>query len=132
MQLLDEFGEKYGIIFQIRDDIFDFISTSSKIGKPVGNDIHEGKFTLPLIYAYTHASATEQNEIKKIYQNKDFSDENVKKVVDFAIGKGGIEYAEKRIIDFKIQAEKILENFEDNEAKKALENLLNYSIQRKY
>lgn len=131
MQLLDEFGEKYGIIFQIRDDIFDFISTASKIGKPVGNDIREGKFTLPLIYAYNQSSEKEQKEIKDIYNRKDFTDENVKKVVDFAVSKGGIEYAEKRIIDFKKEAEAILANFENNEAKVALQNLLDYSIQRK-
>ena len=70
MELLDQFGEKYGIIFQIRDDIFDFISTSSKIGKPVGNDIREGKFTLPLIYAYNQANETEQKEIKDIYYRR--------------------------------------------------------------
>ena len=130
LQLLDEFGEKYGIIFQIRDDIFDFISTASKIGKPVGNDIREGKFTLPLIYAYTQASETEQKEIKDTYLRKDFTDENVKKIVDFVISKKGIEYAEKRIIDFKKEAESILANFVDNEAKEALQNLLDYSIQR--
>lgn len=131
LKSLDAFGEKYGIIFQIRDDIFDYISTEATIGKPVGNDVREGKLTLPLIYAYNQGTEEEKKAIKDIYTKKDFTDENVKKVVDFAIQKGGIEYAEKRILDFKKESENILETFGDCEARESLQDLLEYSVQRK-
>lgn len=131
LEMVDKFGDKYGMIFQIRDDIFDYISSEKNIGKPVGNDIREGKITLPLIYAYNHGTADEQKMIKDIYQKKDFTDENVKKIVDYTISKGGIEYAEKRIMDLKIEAEKVLQNFEMNSARETLQSLLDYSVERK-
>lgn len=131
MQNLELFGEKYGILFQMRDDIFDYVSTASKIGKPVGNDIREGKLTLPLIYAYNQGNESEKKLILDIYQKKDFTDENVQQIVDFTLKKGGIEYAEKRILDFKKEAEDILTKFSKNEASESLQYLLDYSVQRK-
>lgn len=131
MQNLELFGEKYGILFQMRDDIFDYVSTASKIGKPVGNDIREGKLTLPLIYAYNQGNESEKKLILDIYQKKDFTDENVQKIIDFTLKKGGIEYAEKRILDFKKEAEDILTKFSKNEASESLQYLLDYSVQRK-
>lgn len=131
MQNLELFGEKYGILFQMRDDIFDYVSTASKIGKPVGNDIREGKLTLPLIYAYNQGNESEKKLILDIYQKKDFTDDNVQQIVDFTLKKGGIEYAEKRILDFKKEAEDILTKFSKNEASESLQYLLDYSVQRK-
>lgn len=130
MQNLELFGEKYGILFQMRDDIFDYVSTASKIGKPVGNDIREGKLTLPLIYAYNQGNESEKKLILDIYQKKDFTDDNVQQIVDFTLKKGGIEYAEKRILDFKKEAEDILAKFNKNEASESLQYLLDYSVQR--
>lgn len=127
---LNEFGNIYGICFQIKDDIFDFISTEKEIGKPVGNDIREGKITLPLLYALNTAEKTEREEYLSIFKNKDFSKENVDKLIKFAIAKGGIEYAKKRMEDFQQEAIKTLDIFEESELKKSLVMVLQHTIER--
>ncbi|MBP7780922.1 MAG: polyprenyl synthetase family protein [Paludibacteraceae bacterium] len=129
--MMRHFGELYGMSFQIRDDIFDYIADEKKIGKPVGNDIREGKVTLPLIYAYNHSTESEQKVVMEILKQKDFSEENVGELINFAIKKGGIEYAQKRMEDFSKEAEKQLETFEESDAKTALQQLICYSTQRK-
>lgn len=126
-----EFGEKYGMLFQIRDDVFDYISSENKIGKPVGNDIREGKITLPLIYALSKADEQEKNKIQNIFRQKDFTKENIDAIISFAIDKGGIEYAQKRMEEYKEEAESLLSGFKDGPAKEGFKTLLKYSLQRK-
>ncbi len=123
------FGELYGICFQIKDDIFDYISSEKEIGKPVGNDIREGKITLPLLYALKNSE--DADEYIKILKDKDFSKENIDKLISFAINNKGIEYAEKRMNEFKNEAVKILDTFEDSDIKKSLIMTLEHTIQRK-
>lgn len=130
VEKLNEFGNIYGICFQIKDDIFDYVSTEKEIGKPVGNDIREGKITLPLLYALNIAQGTEKEEHIKILKEKDFSKENVDKLIRFAIEKGGIEYAKKRMNDFQQEAVKTLDIFADGPLKQSLLLLLQHTIER--
>ncbi|MBR4840441.1 MAG: polyprenyl synthetase family protein [Paludibacteraceae bacterium] len=130
IEKLNEFGKIYGMCFQIKDDIFDYISTEKEIGKPVGNDIREGKITLPLLYALNTAKESEKEEYTDILRKKEFTKENVEKLINFAIEKGGIEYAKKRMDDFQQEAAKTLEIFEDNILKKHLLLTLQHTIER--
>ncbi|MBO4805830.1 MAG: polyprenyl synthetase family protein [Paludibacteraceae bacterium] len=130
IEKLNEFGKIYGMCFQIKDDIFDYISTEKEIGKPVGNDIREGKITLPLLYALNTAKESEKEEYTEILRKKEFTKENVEKLINFAIEKGGIEYAKKRMDDFQQEAAKTLEIFEDNILKKHLLLTLQHTIER--
>jgi octaprenyl-diphosphate synthase len=130
-ELLRKFGEIYGICFQIKDDIFDYISSKKEIGKPVGNDIKEGKITLPLLYALNNAGETVREKYIAILKKQNFSEKNVEKLISFAIENGGIEYAEKQIIDFKNRAVEIIKPFPESEIKEALLLTLEHTTQRK-
>jgi len=131
IEILRKFGEIYGICFQIRDDIFDYISSEKEIGKPVGNDIREGKITLPLLFALNNTTKSIKEEYISILKEHNFSEKNVEKLIAFAIENGGIEYAEKRIIDFRNKAVELIKSFPENEIKEALLLTLEHTIQRK-
>lgn len=126
-----EYGKIYGICFQIKDDIFDYTSSHDEIGKPVGNDIREGKITLPLIYALNNCESSEKNEILDIIKNKRTTDDNIKKIAQFAINKGGIEYAENKMQAYKMEASKLLESVENKEIAESLYQLIDHTIKRK-
>lgn len=125
---IDEFGKAgrmLGIAFQIRDDIFDYYKAD--VGKPTGNDIREGKITLPLIYALDHAPQAVSDEMMKIIRSCDFSPENIELLLEFAKSNGGIEYAWKTIDNLLKEAEQIIENVSiDNEFKIILNLLVMY------
>ncbi len=125
---IDEFGKAgriLGIAFQIRDDIFDYYKAD--VGKPTGNDIREGKITLPLIYALNHAPQELSDEMMKIIRSSDFSAGNIELLLDFAKSNGGIEYARKTIDNLLEEAEQIIENVSiDNEFKITLNLLVMY------
>lgn len=128
---MKSFGELYGIAFQIRDDIFDYISTKETIGKPVGNDIREGKITLPLIYALNNCEPVEKQVIMNIIKQKDFTTDNINEIIEFAKKKGGIEYAEQRLDYYSDKAIECLNIFEDSDMKDSLVNIVNFSRIRK-
>ncbi|MDR1730444.1 MAG: polyprenyl synthetase family protein [Prevotellaceae bacterium] len=130
IDILRKFGEIYGICFQIRDDIFDYISSEKEIGKPVGNDIREGKITLPLLYALNNTGKPVKEEYISILKEQHFSEKNIKKLISFAIENGGIEYAEKRMTDFRNKAVELIKPFPENEIKEALLLTLEHTIQR--
>lgn len=125
------FGEYLGICFQIKDDIFDYQS-DIEIGKPTGNDIRDGKATLPLIYAVLNSQETEASQIRKWLENKDFSSENVQIITDFAIRNGGVEYAITKMNEFKQKAIDELRTFADGEVKQALIKAAEYATAREY
>lgn len=129
-EILRKFGELYGICFQIKDDIFDYISTEKEIGKPVGNDIKEGKITLPLLYAL-NSNDKERDKYIDIISNKNFTKENIEKLIQFSIDNGGIEYAEKRILDFKAECNKILKKIKNIDIRESLSMMLDHTISRK-
>ena len=125
------FGEYTGIAFQIKDDLFDYGSDGETIGKPTGIDIKEKKMTLPLIYALSNASFFEKRKVINVVKNHNENKKKVKEVISFVIEKGGIEYAQKAMNDYKEKALAILKEFEQNEANKALAELVIYTTERK-
>ncbi len=130
INLAKEFGTLTGIAFQIKDDLFDF-GIGDDIGKPTGIDIKEKKMTLPLIYALNKSTWLEKRKIINIIKNHNEESEQVKKVIDFVIEKGGIEYANKIMNEYKTKAIDVLKKLPENSASKSLERLLTYAIERK-
>jgi octaprenyl-diphosphate synthase len=125
-----EFGTMVGIAFQIKDDLFDF-GTDELIGKPTGIDIKEKKMTLPLIYALSQSTWAEKKKIIDLIRNHNNESEQVKKVINFVIAKGGLEYANKIMHEYKEKALAILRDVPHTASKDSLESLINYSIERK-
>lgn len=124
------FGEKVGISFQIKDDLFDY-GSGEDIGKPTGIDIKEKKMTLPLIYALSKATKSEQRRIIRLVKKDKITNAQIKEVIDFVINSGGIEYATEKMNAYKDEALNILEEFPENEARESLKNLVLYTTQRK-
>jgi octaprenyl-diphosphate synthase len=125
------FGEYTGIAFQIKDDLFDYGSDGKTIGKPTGIDIKEKKMTLPLIFALNNASSSDKRRIIKIVKKYNEDKKKVKEVIQFVIEAGGIEYAQRAMNSYKDKALAILKEFEQNEANKALAELVIYTTERK-
>lgn len=125
-----EFGILTGIAFQIKDDLFDF-GTDEDIGKPTGIDIKEKKMTLPLIYALNQSTWTEKRRIINIIKNHNEESEQVKVVIDFVIKKGGIQYANTIMHQYKDKALEVLAQLPDNASRESLKRLLTYAIERK-
>ncbi|MBL4593792.1 MAG: polyprenyl synthetase family protein [Flavobacteriales bacterium] len=124
------FGEYTGIAFQIKDDLFDYGSDGDKIGKPTGIDIKEKKMTLPLIYSLNNATSSEKKKMIRIVKKHNENKKKVKEVINFVIETGGIEYAQKAMNNYKEKALAILKEFEQNEANKALAELVIYTTER--
>jgi octaprenyl-diphosphate synthase len=127
---LREYGENLGIAFQIRDDIFDFISKSSLIGKPVGNDIKEKKVTLPLMYALKQVTEKESDSILKKIKKGKLEKSEIKEIIKFTFDKGGIEYAENTAKRFSDKAKSNLDMLENTPAKESLLKLADFVITR--
>lgn len=123
------FGEKIGLAFQIKDDIFDY-GTPDNIGKPTGNDIRERKMTLPLIYTLNNASKEERNELINIVKRYNENPKKVKRAIQLVIKNGGIEYAHQEMIKLKNEALELIQNIPDSEAKKSLVGLVEYTTKR--
>lgn len=122
-------GENLGMCFQIKDDIFDYYDQGN-IGKPTGNDIREGKITLPLIYALTTAPKTDSDRILALIQSRDFSAETIQQLTDFAKEYKGIEYAYSRMQEIKGDTLALLAGFQDSDAKTSIIQLCDYIIER--
>jgi octaprenyl-diphosphate synthase len=128
---ISKFGELLGICFQLKDDIFDYSpQNKSEIGKPTGNDIREGKITLPLIYAINNAPAAIRENFLQIIKNADFSEENIEHLYHFAIESGGINYAEAKMQELKSSANALLAPLPDTPAKNALFACSEYMVAR--
>ncbi|MDR2147297.1 MAG: polyprenyl synthetase family protein [Tannerella sp.] len=125
------FGEYLGYCFQIKDDIFDYYE-DIEIGKPTGNDIREGKISLPLLYALQNSTEKERDRYIKIIRNQDFTNENVSALIAFAKQSGGIEYAERRLMEFRQKAIEIINSFPASEARAGLLLLADYFSERAY
>ncbi|WP_296618342.1 polyprenyl synthetase family protein [Marivirga sp.] len=123
------FGEKVGMAFQIKDDLFDY--GSNDIGKPLGIDIKEKKMTLPLIYALNNSDKSERKHIIKLIKNKSDQNSTVKTVVNFVREKNGIAYAEEVMQNYYDEAMKIIKDFPESEYRKSLMDLVKYTIERK-
>jgi octaprenyl-diphosphate synthase len=123
------FGEKTGIAFQIKDDLFDF--GTDDVGKPLGIDIKEKKITLPLIYALNKASRSEKSRIVDIVKNHNENLKKVSEVIDFVRNSGGLAYAEMQMHRYQEEAFKILNTFPQNEIRTSLEQLVRFTTDRK-
>lgn len=129
IEKMRDFGEKVGMAFQIKDDLFDY--GQEEIGKPVGIDIKEKKMTLPLIYALANASWVEKRKIIYLVRNRNEDKKAVQEVINFVKSSGGLDYAKSKMNEYYQEALAILAAFPDSEYKASLEGLVRYTIERK-
>ncbi|KUG09791.1 polyprenyl synthetase family protein [Solirubrum puertoriconensis] len=122
------FGEKVGMAFQIKDDLFDY--GTAEIGKPVGIDIKEKKMTLPLIHALREASWLQKRRIIYNVQNNDGRSDRVQAVIEFVKKSGGLDYAIECMTRFRDEALEILNTFPESPARTSLAQLIDYTIER--
>lgn len=127
--LMRLFGEKIGMAFQIKDDLFDYGNTA--IGKPTGIDIKEQKMTLPLIYTLNTVSKEDRRWLINSVKNHNKDKARVNKVIEFVKENGGLEYAVMQMKQFQKEALALLEKFPPSPYKESLELMVNYVIERK-
>lgn len=127
---MKSFGEKTGIAFQIKDDLFDY--GNEDVGKPTGNDLKEKKLTLPLIYTLNNIPSSEKRKIIYIIKNENKDPEKIKYVLQKVTESGGIKYADKKMMEYRDEALQILFEFPESDVRKGLEELVLYTTDRKY
>ncbi len=123
------FGHNIGMIFQIRDDIFDYFD-SKEIGKPTGNDMAEGKLTLPVIYALNHSDSSAMMTLAKKVKTGTINADEIAVLVEFTKQSGGIDYAKRKMEEFAADAQKYIDECVKPELKEAFTAYLDYVIQR--
>lgn len=129
VERLGQFGEKLGLCFQIKDDIFDYFE-DKVIGKPTGNDLREGKLTLPLIHAITQGKGKENERMRALLNEEHLSAESVHTLIEYAKREGGIDYAYETMKRIRNEAVALLEGFPPSETVDALISILDYTIER--
>jgi len=129
LERLRKFGEYLGICFQIKDDIFDY-TVNDELGKPTGNDIRDGKLTLPLIFSLQNTTGDLRDKVLSMIENKDFTPENIEIITEFAIKNGGLIYAENQMVAFKNKAIEELDGFTDGEVKESLIQIAEFAASR--
>jgi octaprenyl-diphosphate synthase len=122
------FGEKIGIAFQIKDDMFDF--GTDDVGKPLGIDIKEKKITLPLIYALNQAPSTDKRRMISLVKNHNDEPKKIAEIINFVKSTGGLQYAESQMKIYQDEAFAILNTFPEGEARTSLEQLVRYTTER--
>ncbi len=127
---LNRFGEAVGVAFQIKDDLFDYGNENT--GKPTGNDLKEKKLTLPLIYTLNTVNKTLRRELIYIIKNQNRNAEKIKYVIGHVVKAGGIRYATEKMNEYRDAALRILYEFEDSEVRRALEELVRFTTDRRY
>ncbi|MBS1771629.1 MAG: polyprenyl synthetase family protein [Bacteroidetes bacterium] len=125
-----QFGEKVGIAFQIKDDLFDY--GTGPIGKPTGIDIKEKKMTLPLIYTLQNVDNQTKRKIIYIVKNQNTNRQKVQEVIDCVKATGGIEYAAQKMKQYKEEALEMLKAYPPSAATEAMVSLVNYAIDRNH
>jgi octaprenyl-diphosphate synthase len=126
-----KFGHDIGMIFQIRDDIFDYFD-SKEIGKPTGNDMVEGKLTLPVIYALNNSDMESMHTLARKVKAGTVNADEIAVLVEFTKSQGGIEYAERRMEEIAVEARQFIDTLVNEKAiKDALTAYLDYVIQRR-
>jgi octaprenyl-diphosphate synthase len=122
------FGEKVGIAFQIKDDMFDF--GTDDVGKPLGIDIKEKKVTLPLIYALNNATSSDKKRIINLVKNHNDDAEKIGQIIRFVKDAGGLQYAETQMKKYQDEAFEILNSFPQGESRTGLEQLVRFTTER--
>lgn len=130
IEALKLFGEKTGMAFQIKDDLFDY--GNANIGKPTGNDIKEKKLTLPLIYTLNNCDKQLRRKLISVLKNENKNNDKVKFVIDTVYEKGGIEYAQSKMIVFRNEALSLLHEFPESATREALEELVRFTTDREF
>lgn len=126
---LREFARLLGLCFQIRDDIFDYYE-DGRVGKPTGNDLREGKITLPLIYALLREDMAERDEMLALSQKDELSSDDIARLIDYAKRAGGIDYARKKMNELRSEAVAVISEFEDSPSRRAFISIFDYIIDR--
>ncbi len=124
------FGEKTGMAFQIKDDLFDY--ASENVGKPTGNDIKEKKLTLPLIYTLNNIDKETKRKIIYIVKNNNNDKQKVKWVIEQVERTGGISYAIEKMNHFKNEALSVLNQFPESDVREGLKDMVLFVTDRKY
>ncbi|MDR0538233.1 MAG: polyprenyl synthetase family protein [Tannerellaceae bacterium] len=132
IELLRMAGACFGYCFQLRDDVFDYFD-NAEIGKPTGNDIIDGKVTLPLLYALENSrDEVAVASFKRMIAEKDYVHDNIDALIDFAKINGGIDYAEKRMLDYRNRAVDLLLQLPESEARESLVMLADFIVGRNH
>lgn len=130
-ECLAEVARLLGLCFQIRDDIFDYYDPD-KVGKPTGNDLREGKITLPLLYALGRTDLPAHNEMLELAFQPELDDDAIERLIAFARESGGIDYAYSRMAALRDEASAMLDSLPEGEAARHLRELFDYIIARDY
>ena len=125
---LAQFGKLIGICFQLRDDVFDY--GKAEVGKPLGNDMREGKLTLPAIYAVKHSEDAKMHELALKVRRRDASAEDIQQLIDFTISAGGLEYVQWHMKDMQGMADGLIDDTRDPQITEALHLLASFVAER--
>lgn len=133
LKLMEDYAELLGLCFQIKDDIFDYFS-DEKIGKPTGNDLREGKVTLPLLYALSRDNRPEQPAMLSLSRKEELTADEIETLIEYAKSAGGIDYAYATMLRLYHKASEILDHLPSDgiaaEAKKDFSELFHFIINR--
>jgi octaprenyl-diphosphate synthase len=129
-EIMRNFGEKVGIAFQIKDDLFDY--GTEKVGKPTGNDIREKKLTLPLIYTLNKVDKNIKKQLIYILKNKHKNQTQINFVIEKVIEAGGIDYATNKMMEYRDEALALLHQFNKTAVRDELESLVRFTTDRNY
>ena len=125
---LAQFGKLIGICFQLRDDVFDYGTT--EVGKPLGNDMKEGKLTLPAIYAVKYGDDETMRELAMKVRRREASADEIQRLIDFSISGGGLEYAQWHMKDMQGMADGLIDDSRDAAVTEALHLLASFVAER--
>lgn len=126
---ISEFARLLGLCFQIKDDIFDYFEDKN-IGKPTGNDLREGKITLPLLHVLESDTSALREDMLELSQKEELSTDEINTLIDYAKSRGGIDYAYTTMEQLRAQAMPILDGFSNADATRQLSAILDYTINR--
>lgn len=127
---LSMFARLLGECFQIKDDIFDYVATGESIGKPVGNDLREGKITLPLLYALTNSTSPRRQDMVELSRKEQLNDTEIQQLIDFSVEEGGIGYAYAKMASLRDEAAGIIAQFPPSEITRGFMAIFDYIIDR--
>jgi len=129
-EALIRYGENLGIAFQLRDDLFDYISRSSIIGKPVANDIKEKKVTLPLIFSFRHGDPSISKKVKSLIKKGKLTEKDISLIIEYVDQTGGLEYTKHKALKYRDNAIDALDILPNSLFKDGLLQLADYVLQR--
>ncbi len=129
LAIIREYARLLGLCFQIKDDIFDYYHTES-VGKPTGNDLREGKITLPLLYALEKCRGEGREAMRELSRKEALSESEIETLIEFAKAEGGIEYACKTMERLKTEAFELLDKLPQCASTEAFRAIFLYVISR--